>query len=382
MPDHPRSRGVYPPEPRGQRGARGSSPLARGLRAGRRPHLLDQRIIPARAGFTDHRGPADRGPRDHPRSRGVYTLTGTTSSSSSGSSPLARGLPSHMGTDAWPEGIIPARAGFTPPPSRRGSSTSDHPRSRGVYTLSAASRGAGGGSSPLARGLQGDRVFVSKEVGIIPARAGFTRRAVRRGRHRRDHPRSRGVYGDPHMIAWATGGSSPLARGLHRRLPLWALALGIIPARAGFTGLAHVGGARGPDHPRSRGVYYEIGSLGMSHSGSSPLARGLRGRPVRRVRAAGIIPARAGFTLGGGAFPLPCGDHPRSRGVYRWRVQCDCVAHGSSPLARGLPWRRLRARPDRGIIPARAGFTGGTIPDGEVGWDHPRSRGVYPSSGS
>ena len=134
--DHPRSRGVYPPEPRGQRGARGSSPLARGLRAGRRPHLLDQRIIPARAGFTDHRGPADRGPRDHPRSRGVYTLTGTTSSSSSGSSPLARGLPSHMGTDAWPEGIIPARAGFTPRCPRRCCRRPDHPRSRGVYTPS------------------------------------------------------------------------------------------------------------------------------------------------------------------------------------------------------------------------------------------------------
>ena len=70
-------------------------------------------------------------------------------------------------------------------------------------------------------------------------------------------------------------GSSPLARGLPG-VPLHVgRGHGIIPARAGFTGLAHVGGARGPDHPRSRGVYYEIGSLGMSHSGSSPLARGL-----------------------------------------------------------------------------------------------------------
>ena len=309
-------------------------------------------------------------------------MTGTTSSSSSGSSPLARGLPSHMGTDAWPEGIIPARAGFTPPPSRRGSSTSDHPRSRGVYTLSAASRGAGGGSSPLARGLRLRLRGGAAVRRIIPARAGFTPFQPRVAGQVEDHPRSRGVYRATGSSSRRRSGSSPLARGLRTSEASGRTSARIIPARAGFTPVRPRPARRTRDHPRSRGVYIAALVAGLTWFGSSPLARGLRGRPVRRVRAAGIIPARAGFTLGGGAFPLPCGDHPRSRGVYRWRVQCDCVAHGSSPLARGLPWRRLRARPDRGIIPARAGFTGGTIPDGEVGWDHPRSRGVYPSSGS
>ena len=50
--------------------------------------------------------------------------------------------------------------------------------------------------------------------------------------------------------------------------------------------------------------------------GSSPLARGLllTGGPWEEI--AGIIPARAGFTM----RPLTCvmnaQDHPRSRGVY------------------------------------------------------------------
>ena len=213
-----------------------------------------------------------------------------------GSSPLARGLHWVAGPFLCRVGIIPARAGFTAGVSSVIAWRTDHPRSRGVYLGGGCEHGRTEGSSPLARGLPGARSPTEKSVGIIPARAGFTRRAVRRGRHRRDHPRSRGVYGDPHMIAWATGGSSPLARGLHRRLPLWALALGIIPARAGFTSSRGAARCASRDHPRSRGVY--VGAA----------------RVLGELD--GIIPARAGFTT-----PATCRgpctwDHPRSRGVY------------------------------------------------------------------
>ena len=52
-------------------------------------------------------------------------------------------------------------------------------------------------------------------------------------------------------------------------------------------------------------------------TGSSPLARGLLVVVSGRVFSCGIIPARAGFTGGDrvGHGGLP--DHPRSRGVYR-----------------------------------------------------------------
>ena len=71
-------------------------------------------------------------------------------------------------------GIIPARAGFTAGDERLTQSDEDHPRSRGVYWL-----------------LEhyGDGV-----IGIIPARAGFTRPSRSRPPARTDHPRSRGVY--------------------------------------------------------------------------------------------------------------------------------------------------------------------------------------------
>ena len=70
------------------------------------------------------------------------------------------------------------------------------------------------GSSPLARGLPCFFHVGGDRPGIIPARAGFTRRGARFVLTYRDHPRSRGVYwiGMPDTVDLR--GSSPLARGL------------------------------------------------------------------------------------------------------------------------------------------------------------------------
>ena len=92
--------------------------------------------------------------------------------------------------------------------------------------------------------------------------------------------------------------------------------MGIIPARAGFTRFHHFVTIDGRDHPRSRGVYRpHVQALGDGE-GSSPLARGLRPPRQRVMRDAGIIPARAGFTDHVPCIQVRSGDHPRSRGVY------------------------------------------------------------------
>ena len=91
----------------------GSSPLARGLRAVGRG--------------------AGSGPRDHPRSRGVYTINTAVVQEIWGSSPLARGLHDLAHHPCFNDGIIPARAGFTPHRPGRPHGGADHPRSRGVY---------------------------------------------------------------------------------------------------------------------------------------------------------------------------------------------------------------------------------------------------------
>ena len=51
---------------------------------------------------------------------------------------------------------------------------------------------------------------------------------------------------------------------------------------------------------------------------------------------AGIIPARAGFTLTDTARLSDVWDHPRSRGVYESNRPSRPSGRGSSPLARGL----------------------------------------------
>ena len=152
--DHPRSRGVYLKRDAVQTENDGSSPLARGLPVNWSTSSSAPRIIPARAGFTPYDWWVRVRWRDHPRSRGVYGMRRRSKRSVSGSSPLARGLLEPNENGDIPSGIIPARAGFTTRNKSKSPDDQDHPRSRGVYTASASAQESTSGSSPLARGLQ------------------------------------------------------------------------------------------------------------------------------------------------------------------------------------------------------------------------------------
>ena len=219
-----------------------------------------------------------------------------SASQNSGSSPLARGLHECDGLFVGDSRIIPARAGFT--------------RS---WTLT---RGYWLGSSPLARGLPSTIVVCSHHFGIIPARAGFTALEAGVDPQDGDHPRSRGVYHKLSPTLPTTHGSSPLARGLLVCSTSHFGLVGIIPARAGFTGFTTHACTVNRDHPRSRGVYRPSEAAAELVEGSSPLARGLRRAGPPRAR--------------------PGADHPRSRGVYQPRGLDRTARDGSSPLARGL----------------------------------------------
>ena len=213
--DHPRSRGVYRcPVPDSHQYV-GSSPLARGLR-----------LILISPGISC---------TDHPRSRGVYGRIESHATVTEGSSPLARGLPVSDRGHNCPERIIPARAGFTNGVTVSGHTYGDHPRSRGVYHGPRVGHFQTCGSSPLARGLRGNILGAVTQGGIIPARAGFTRPRRGRASRPRDHPRSRGVYLYCASPPLTRKGSSPLARGLHAVGSYVRHLRGIIPARAGFT---------------------------------------------------------------------------------------------------------------------------------------------------
>ena len=256
-----------------------------------------------------------------------------------GSSPLARGLLNRREPLNHGHGIIPARAGFTATGLSGAPSTWDHPRSRGVYDHQMSFYGTGIGSSPLARGLRGRRRHSGSPSRIIPARAGFTPWSTTVSPTTWDHPRSRGVYSNFDGMCLPDWGSSPLARGLQDLPGHVRPALGIIPARAGFTTTRCRSTAPASDHPRSRGVYGVDGDIPGHRRGSSPLARGLRPGQQQCRQRPGIIPARAGFTRTSTACACLTGDHPRSRGVYEQQTVEPGEVTGSSPLARGLRHR-------------------------------------------
>ena len=233
------------------------------------------------------------------------------------------------------------------------------------------------GSSPLARGLPTPENGPAPAGRIIPARAGFTAADSTHVWAWWDHPRSRGVYSRATRPNRKPGGSSPLARGLPRQYPREVGESRIIPARAGFT-LAICATVIGNlDHPRSRGVYRYRRFQPSKAVGSSPLARGLLEFADLSQERSRIIPARAGFTMWSGTNRMRRADHPRSRGVYSSCTGGEITRAGSSPLARGLLPLRQDHRHPRRIIPARAGFTSQPNPVGLTTKDHPRSRGVY-----
>ena len=215
--DHPRSRGEY--------------------RRRRRPYLLGCGSSPLSRGIPRFLGSLVEAYEDHPRSRGEYSRACALSTGGRGSSPLSRGILHWRQTIRLPEGIIPALAGNTCLWRWQCPSGSDHPRSRGEYPSRYRFWFYPSGSSPLSRGIRDHLRRLSTEAGIIPALAGNTG-LKRTGRPlTSDHPRSRGEYSIQRCSGSRNRGSSPLSRGiLPQQLPS-NHHIRIIPALAGNTNL-------------------------------------------------------------------------------------------------------------------------------------------------
>ena len=192
-----------------------------------------------------------------------------------------------------------------------------------------------------------------------------------------DHPRSRGEYSDPLGVLFTHTGSSPLSRGIHDAINLAANHIRIIPALAGNTAIVTRTTSTSSDHPRSRGEYYGNSPCCVHNQGSSPLSRGIRGHLPGGCGQGGIIPALAGNTPLALAHLSHARDHPRSRGEYWGIISTRLLRLGSSPLSRGILLSKCKNRARGRIIPALAGNT--WLITNIIGpqSDHPRSRGEY-----
>ena len=174
-------------------------------------------------------------------------------------------------------------------------------------------------------------------LGIIPARAGFTRAPSVLSTNFRDHPRACGVYARHRHPSRCARGSSPRVRGLRDPQPHLLPPGGIIPARAGFTRISRPRCIIVQDHPRACGVYGRM--------------------TERQLSGHWIIPARAGFTPPNKLYIESITDHPRACGVYATARRLITSGVGSSPRVRGLLLKNAFLGSEGRIIPARAGFT-------------------------
>ena len=213
------------------------------------------------------------------------------------------------------------------------------------------------GSSPLARGtLEAiDPQLIAR--GLIPARAGNTRRSARTRSCIWAHPRSRGEHIPDVTPPARVEGSSPLARGTLDNFAGNCLVAGLIPARAGNTPVTARAVQPKRAHPRSRGEHVPLRITKKERMGSSPLARGTPRGFVERSGLVGLIPARAGNTMGLTSSSYAARAHPRSRGEHPRITPRAAASGGSSPLARGTPRFAEAGIYALGLIPARAGNT-------------------------
>ena len=250
-----------------------------------------------------------------------------------------------------------------------------HPRAGGENALSDAPSLIECGSSPRGRGKHQPRNWRKPRGGLIPARAGKTRRIGTPAAASWAHPRAGGENWTPCLEGGRVPGSSPRGRGKHRPAVVPARTRRLIPARAGKTTQIHQWAGRNGAHPRAGGENREHTWVIWCVPGSSPRGRGKHSEAIRTYETPRLIPARAGKTGRESNPACTHPAHPRAGGENRRYWTRAALVSGSSPRGRGKPVAGCLPQPFRGLIPARAGKTVRSVyafPDPEA---HPRAGG-------
>ena len=358
---HPRACGENVAQIRRYMEAKGSSPRVRGKRRGPRPVRVPR--------------PA------HPRACGENLMSHQSFGARPGSSPRVRGKPAVTGEPAQVTGLIPARAGKTEARTVAYIRFGAHPRACGENERLETRVAQRPGSSPRVRGKLARAGDVGEVARLIPARAGKTGRGAGRTKGSTAHPRACGENLEELVAAAVSVGSSPRVRGKPSMKSAAILAHGLIPARAGKTALRRWYRSAPTAHPRACGENYPTVIVTVPRQGSSPRVRGKRGGDDALAAAPGLIPARAGKTWPGASRSRPPRAHPRACGENRGERFADRRCDGSSPRVRGKRGRGTRRVGRSGLIPARAGKTVGVLAVRGSAEAHPRACGENPSHG-
>ena len=311
----------------------------------------------------------------HPRAGGENTAYMRDGHPEMGSSPRGRGKLEGVQHEVLGQGLIPARAGKTRRPCGRSRGNRAHPRAGGENCAGLGAQGPAWGSSPRERGKPADRAGRLAVGGLIPARAGKTLLRASFTWFDRAHPRAGGENLAVPPRRATSRGSSPRGRGKRPGRSGVLRHAGLIPARAGKTARSGTRPHRTAAHPRAGGENAYVRKLNAHGAGSSPRGRGkLTSLDLREV-SLGLIPARAGKTITRRNRPRPSRAHPRAGGENSLRLESAAWSPGSSPRGRG---KREGGHPGLargGLIPARAGKTEACHSSRLPRWAHPRAGG-------
>ena len=260
-------------------------------------------------------------------------------------------------SEAGEGGPIPRGAGSTSAVTTGTRPTAAHPRERGEHHGVVVGRCRKCGSSPRARGALQIDGGSGKGARLIPASAGSTGSKLPSSPCETVHPRERREHLNRPGAPREQRGSSPRARGARGRDLPAARSGGLIPAGAGSTTAPSTRATSGWAHPRERGEHLVGCRVSDGYLGSSPRARGTRVRPGRAQGPGGLIPASAGSTSPPPAPSPRRWAHPRERGEHAGAAPDRGWHHGSSPRARGAPLPAGDQDRDGRLIPASAGST-------------------------
>ena len=230
---HPRMRGERQKILDERTGESGSSPHARGTHSGVFGLGVNARFIPACTGNARQALPAQGRNAVHPRMRGERLPTLPYEAEPIGSSPHARGTPSHSARSHPAARFIPAYAGNALGNSLNTARETVHPRIRGERGRQHGGGVMRDGSSPHTRGTRCTCVALPRYTRFIPAYAGNAQASRSAPDSRPVHPRIRGERWVFTIFRRCLVGSSPHTRGTHEGHLRSGISIRFIPAYAG-----------------------------------------------------------------------------------------------------------------------------------------------------
>ena len=233
--------------------ALGSPPQVRGKLLKALSWVAIQRITPAGAGKTSVFGVFFCASWDHPRRCGENAIQSIGFAFVFGSPPQVRGKPFERICVKGFIRITPAGAGKTKSKTNHHCDLQDHPRRCGENDTHPDPEKAKIGSPPQVRGKQFKLNQMRVLIWITPADAGKTMGNGARNHRQEDHPRGCGENISRRCPTGNAPTSPPRMRGKHQSNGLYYPLLGITPADAGKTIIAHFISSCNQDHPRGCG---------------------------------------------------------------------------------------------------------------------------------